>query len=79
MLTDCFAFFDNRCTALNTLICSKSSYCQFYKKESENCNRTLIENSVDLYSSPKKRGDIANEKVNTKPNFVQERDNSYQA
>ena len=53
ILTDCFAYYDNRCTALNTLVCSKSPYCQFYKKESANCNRLKIEKEVDNYQGTK--------------------------
>ena len=73
ILTDCFAYFDNRCTALNTMVCSKSSYCQFYKPESENCNRQKIEKEVDLYQGTKSLQGGTNrryEKANTKPTEV---------
>ena len=77
ILTDCFAYFDNRCTALNTLVCSKSSYCQFYKPESANCNRQKIEAEVDTYQSTKSiQGGTHRryEKTYTKPTTVSQRD-----
>lgn len=73
VLTDCFAYFDNRCTALNTMICSKSPYCQFYKPESANCNRQKIEKEVDLYQGTKSlQGGTKRryEKANTKSTEV---------
>ena len=77
VLTDCFAYFDNKCTALNTLVCSKSPYCQFYKKESANCNRQKIEAEVDTYQSTKSiQGGTHRryEKTYTKPTTVSQRD-----
>ena len=73
ILTDCFAYFDNRCTALNTLVCSKSPYCQFYKKESANCNCQKIEAEVDNYQGTKSLQGGTNrryEKVDTKSTVV---------
>ena len=73
ILTDCFAYYDNRCTALNTLVCSKSSYCQFYKPESANCNRQKIEAEVDTYQSTKSLQGGTNrryEKTYTQPSLV---------
>ena len=73
ILTDCFAYYDNRCTALNTLVCSKSAYCQFYKKESANCNRQKIEKEVDIYQGTKSlQGGTKRryEKANTQPTVV---------
>ena len=73
ILTDCFAYYDNRCTALNTLVCSKSSYCQFYKPESANCNRQKIEAEVDTYQSTKSIQGGTNrryEKTHTQPSLV---------
>ena len=77
ILTDCFAYFDNRCTALNTLVCSKSPYCQFYKPESANCNRTKIEQEVDNYQGTKSiQGGLNRryEKTYTEPTTVSQRD-----
>ena len=53
VLTDCFAYRGDYCCALNTMICAKHSYCQFYKKESANCNRQKIEKEVDTYQGTK--------------------------
>lgn len=53
IMTDCFAYHETYCTALNIMVCSKSPYCQFYKPESANCNRKRIENAVDFYQSTK--------------------------
>lgn len=62
IMTDCFAYFETSCTALNTLVCSKSSYCKFYKPESNNCNRKRIEKDIALY-----KGDIRYEKAHAEP------------
>ena len=73
ILTDCFAYFGNRCTALNTLVCSKSPYCHFYKPESANWNRLKIEAEVDIYQSTKSLQGGTNrryEKANTKSTVV---------
>lgn len=77
ILTDCFAYFGDKCTALNTLVCSKSPYCHFYKPESANCNRQKIEAEVDTYQSTKSiQGGTKRryEKTYTKPTTVSQRD-----
>lgn len=73
VLTDCFAYRGDYCSALNTMICAKHSYCQFYKKESANCNRLKIEAEVDNYQGTKSLQGGTNrryEKANTKPTEV---------
>lgn len=77
MLTDCFAYRGDYCSALNVMVCDKSSYCQFYKKESENCNRQKIEAEVDSYQSIKSIQGGTNrryEKADTKSTTVSQRD-----
>lgn len=73
--TDCFAYRNTYCSALHTMVCDKSPYCSFYKKESENCNRTVIKTQVDNYSSPKAlKGGVKRryEKANNKPTTISE-------
>lgn len=73
ILTDCFAYRGDYCYALNTMICAKQSYCQFYKKESANCNRQKIEKEVDNYQGTKSlQGGTYRryEKANNKPTVV---------
>lgn len=75
--TDCFAYRGDKCSALTVMICDKSPYCSFYKKESENCNRVKIEKAVAYYSSPKSLTggiDRRYEKADTKPTAVSQGD-----
>ena len=73
VLTDCFAYRGDYCSALNTMICAKHAYCQFYKPESANCNRLKIEHEVDNYQGTKSLQGGTNrryEKANTKSTEV---------
>lgn len=77
VLTDCFAYRGDFCSALNTMICAKHAYCQFYKPESANCNRVKIEHEVDNYQGTKSiQGGTKRryEKTYTKPTTVSQRD-----
>jgi len=50
--TNCFAYRDTSCTALNIKLCKKG-VCPFYKPETDSMNRMKIENDIIDYSFTK--------------------------